>query len=458
MNWGPVLFEPRPGPILHIASGLLLVALAVFVMFVRPRRRANFAFAGFSGGWGLATVLGWIVRTDPGVLVAAPSSLLFLFTKSFHLLLLILAAICLVLVAIWFPRGLSDRERPFARNAAIASGMFTAVAAGIIVTAGDWSYRGESLVGFPVFTRYVLAATILATVAMFGASLFALILLALRARFAQTESREAERRQYVLMSVALLLKVGVEEGISVGLEDLLALGIGTVTLLNLAALGAVSALWLATTRIGAAPGARAARNMALLTLALPLVGWGLMVFFDRIVQVGAPPGIGGMARTVAVFVLAYAIVRHQILGLDVKVRWTISKGTIAAIFIAVFFIASEAAQEFLGETTGSMYLGIVAAGALVFAIAPIQRAAERLAAAAIPETGAASQAARADSLDDRYVRAYRAAVAAAINDGQITSDEEHHLAEVAEHLRIGPLQALRIRRDVEREFPEVRRG
>lgn len=94
------------------------------------------------------------------------------------------------------------------------------------------------------------------------------------------------------------------------------------------------------------------------------------------------------------------------------------------------------------------YLGIVAAGLLVVAIAPLQRLADRLAQVAVPgpypdaRSRAAARGAEA---------AYMAGVRAAARDGEITRREERHLADMAEHLHIGPKRALELRESVEKE-------
>lgn len=143
--------------------------------------------------------------------------------------------------------------------------------------------------------------------------------------------------------------------------------------------------------------------------------------------------------------LAYVVLRGQIPGLDVKVRWGLSKSTVAAVFIAVFFIVSETTQQFFGETLGSAYVGIAAAGTLVFAIAPLQRAAERLAEKAIP---APIDSPRARAAPDAQEVAYRAAVRLALRGG-ISRNEELDLARIAEAHALSPLRALQLRHEVE---------
>lgn len=146
-------------------------------------------------------------------------------------------------------------------------------------------------------------------------------------------------------------------------------------------------------------------------------------------------------------ILAYALAKHRLFGIEAKLRWGISKSTIAAIFIAVFFVASEVAQQFFSERTSSTYIGIGIAGTLVFAMAPIQRAAEKLAEKAVP---AASTPAGALS---RKEQTYRDALAVAMRDRRLTSAEEVTLARLAEDLGIGAGRAMELRQEAGRGGP-----
>jgi len=149
--------------------------------------------------------------------------------------------------------------------------------------------------------------------------------------------------------------------------------------------------------------------------------------------------LDGFWIVVGLSLIAYGLLRHHLLGIDVKVRWTISKTTLAGIFVAVFFIASEAAQEFFGATLGGPYVGIVAAGLLVFAISPLSRLADRVAERAVPmaiPTDADSEA------------TFRDAVQYTLRDRRMTQQEEIHLARLAESLRIRAARATEIRHEV----------
>lgn len=154
--------------------------------------------------------------------------------------------------------------------------------------------------------------------------------------------------------------------------------------------------------------------------------------------------------------LGYAILRGMIEGLDLKVRFAISKSTIAAVFIAVFFVASETAQQFFGDQLGSTYIGIGAAGALVFAIAPLHRAAERFAEKAVPIASASSDTAQPKG--SRAEQSFGTVLRRFLRDGRITRDEERALAHLAGDLKIDAGRAFELREQIEREMQKPRRS
>ncbi len=140
-------------------------------------------------------------------------------------------------------------------------------------------------------------------------------------------------------------------------------------------------------------------------------------------------------------VTSYAIARHQLLGLDAKVRWTLKQSTIAAAFIAVFFAAQEATQALLDER--SVSVGIGAAALLVFLLAPLQRFAERLSSRALPNGAPV----RDWDMDERTA-VYREALHLAWANGTVTRAERLHLAKLRERLGISPDTADRLEHEL----------
>lgn len=137
------------------------------------------------------------------------------------------------------------------------------------------------------------------------------------------------------------------------------------------------------------------------------------------------------ATTILVFVLlvTYGILKAQLFDIDLKIKWTLKQGTVAAIFVAAFFIVSEVAQVLIEDETGSAIVGVLGAGLLVFAIAPLQRLADRFSNAAMPGVR--------DTEEYRLVRkrdVYRAAVESALVDGNLSEKDRGVLATLADEL------------------------
>jgi hypothetical protein len=154
-------------------------------------------------------------------------------------------------------------------------------------------------------------------------------------------------------------------------------------------------------------------------------------------------GITGTARTLTVVVLAYAILRHQLLGLDVKVKWTVRRGTLAAVFIGVFLVVTQVAQNYLSQY--GVLAGGIAAGVLLFALTPLQRFAERVADTAMPDVKAVSEMSGAERL-----AVYRDAAVQAWEDGTLDRSERALLDRLQKSLRLRPEEAMRVEQDAAR--------
>jgi uncharacterized membrane protein YebE (DUF533 family) len=269
-------------------------------------------------------------------------------------------------------------------------------------------------------------------------ALFALLLLPLRFALADRARDELEQRQLALMSLAVLLYACIPVGVNFASPG----PWPPVRYVSLAGVGAVAGLWLWNTRAGSPAVSRLARTNALLVLGLVLVGMALRAVSGSAAE-AQNTGANGLARTLGVLVLAYAILRHQLLGIDLKVKWGIRQSTVAAAFVGVFFVVSESASTFFAESVLGPYLGIAAAGLLIFAMAPLQRAAEGIANAAMPGVRAPSEMA-----PDERLSVYRDQLRAAYADGAVDRSERMLLESLRARLAISAEDALRIEREV----------
>lgn len=162
--------------------------------------------------------------------------------------------------------------------------------------------------------------------------------------------------------------------------------------------------------------------------------------------------LDGLLAFALPLVVAYALVKHQMFDIDLKIKWTIRSGTVAGAFVAVFLVAAQLAQNFFGQAYG-WALGGVTAGLLLFALGPIQRAAERVANAAMPHVQNTEEYRRGRKAD-----CYKSAVAMALKDRVVTREEERTLALLADELGISSSRALELREEVERQMPPTGRA
>ncbi|MCA1814700.1 MAG: TerB family tellurite resistance protein [Halobacteriales archaeon] len=427
-------FLATPGSWVDAGSGLLMLLLGAFLLRLRPRRRANLALGAFALLFGVGKILDNLLRNEPlaqtlndtGVLIEG------------------IAALLLIPVAAWVPRPLRPAER---RLVAIAVGV-------VLVDDLVWLTFQLWPPGLgPAFDAHWFVNDLLAG-SLFGGFYVALLLQALRYPHLAGASAERERRNALLLSAALLTFPGWVAGLALGeaaqalparlpaqvaasgLGATGTLAVGAVAVLNntwLVAHVLLAGLWARNARL---PGhGRGCRNLSLLALGLPLAG---MLAYPFLGPSPGDAGLNGVMRLITVAILAYAILRHQLLDIDVKVRWGIRQSTLAGAFIGVFFVVSEGAQTVLSSQYGPI-LGIVATGGLVFALAPLQRAAERVASAAVP----GAKPVGAMSAEER-VELYRAMARTAWEDGVLDRNERALLRELRQRLGLSPDEAERI--------------
>lgn len=148
----------------------------------------------------------------------------------------------------------------------------------------------------------------------------------------------------------------------------------------------------------------------------------------------------GFWSFVGACLIAYGVLRRDLFGIDLKLKWTLRNGTIASSFVAVFFIASEGTKEWVSGWLGPI-VGIAAAALLLFAIAPLQRLADRLANRALPNVD--------DTPAYRQFRAmevYKAAVQELMRGG-ISSKERRALDALGSKLNLSVQDTVAIERD-----------
>jgi hypothetical protein len=120
-------------------------------------------------------------------------------------------------------------------------------------------------------------------------------------------------------------------------------------------------------------------------------GWATLLLWQGTYAVVDPNATGTpyllyiLGSFLAVPLIAYGILKTHLFDIDLKIQWTIRQTTVAAAFVAVFYLVTEAADRYLASELGN-WVGLLGSALLVFFLAPLQRFAERVASFAMPQT------------------------------------------------------------------------
>lgn len=179
--------------------------------------------------------------------------------------------------------------------------------------------------------------------------------------------------------------------------------------------------------------------------ALSLPALGLLGMIEASLGGDLFQGGVGIARIVCALLLAWAILRGDLLDVGQGARGP-RRGAMATGGLATLFIVAQVAQQFLSAQYGLLMGGIVA-GAFLFAAQPLQRAMERIAdARASPPPSSASAPWPAPATAPapaaaRREQAYLNAARLAMRDRRLTRAEEAHLHALADELGLGAKRA-----------------
>jgi hypothetical protein len=145
--------------------------------------------------------------------------------------------------------------------------------------------------------------------------------------------------------------------------------------------------------------------------------------------------IYALGTLLAIPLIAYGILRTHLFDLDLKIRWTIKQSTVAGVFVAIMFMISEGANQFLEAELGG-FAGLLAAGVVMAFLAPLQRFADRVASAAMPNTKNTPEYAAF-----RKMQVYEAAVDEALFEGGISDKERSLLIRLRDSLGVSESDA-----------------
>lgn len=163
------------------------------------------------------------------------------------------------------------------------------------------------------------------------------------------------------------------------------------------------------------------------------VAYWPLIWLSRVLFFAAPILIG------------YALLKWQLFDIDLRLKFALGRGTIAATFLLVFFVGSQLAEAFAVRFIGGQgwVVGAVAAGLLLFALSPLQRLGRTVAEHAMPSVQ--------DTAEYRVFRkheVYRATVGEMFSDKRLTVKERRAMDRLRETLKIAPQVADRIESEI----------
>jgi hypothetical protein len=161
-----------------------------------------------------------------------------------------------------------------------------------------------------------------------------------------------------------------------------------------------------------------------------IIGWAALVM-----------GLVTLTQAVGGLMIVRGMLRYQLFDFDLKLKWTLKRGTLVAIILGAFFLATALAEQYLQQF--GWVIGGLAVGALLFALRPIERAIDRMADRAMPRTTGTPE-----YLAQRKHEIYRAALEDAMRDGVVSAKERALLLRLAENLGLSGDESTRIERNV----------
>lgn len=139
--------------------------------------------------------------------------------------------------------------------------------------------------------------------------------------------------------------------------------------------------------------------------------------------------------------VTYGILSVRLLDIQVEVRRGIRRGTLAAAFVAIFFLISEGSASFLSDQFGSV-AGLLGASLIVFLLSPLHRATEWLSGQVVSVDESSEYKAY------RKLQMYAAAVEDALSHGEIGPSQRGLLDRLRESLDLSEADAHRIEADL----------
>jgi hypothetical protein len=172
---------------------------------------------------------------------------------------------------------------------------------------------------------------------------------------------------------------------------------------------------------------------------------GMLLAIGIAVAGGASTGVGWIVayyglpivKLVLLTLVTYGILRVQLFDIDLKVKWTLGRGTTLTLLTGAFFLITETVEFFLpGE---GLIANLVGAGIVALLARPAWRLGTRFANTLLPGIVETEEFRRGRRLD-----VYRASLEAVAADGLITERERRILETMRAKLGISADEANRV--------------
>lgn len=403
-----MVFDPSIGDVVRSGPGFLLVVFGSVLLGFAPRNRRNVSLAVAWTAAGLGLIVLNLTRLDDNLAEVGTWIATCLYLIGAGAVVLVLTTVVPLLNA--------SSRRILTGTAAFVFGL-AAVALTMVFLDRDAYLAGSGRLQTSAFSYWL--STIGSVTMGMAFQLLALSLL----ECLRKGVRWASPVGLACFAFGMTAALGFTFGSSVVFlaEDP---RLFTAVLASLAVVGVLPVAWgIAATR---GPNPRVARDVTIGFLVWILAG----IFTASLAPTAFQAfGFSGIARIMSFIALTYAVFRLDVLEGSLRIS-TIRTGTMATVGLAVMFITAQVAQNFLSDRFG-LVLGGIVAGVAVFAVFPLQRAAERA-----MERHHNAAAAPAEH--------YRRQVELAWRDGHLAANERLLLSSTREFLGITPDVALRI--------------
>jgi len=141
-------------------------------------------------------------------------------------------------------------------------------------------------------------------------------------------------------------------------------------------------------------------------------------------------------------IMVYGILKLQMLDIEIRLKSTIKNSALAGIFVALYYVISEGANNLLSDQFGGL-IGFAASALLTLFLTPLHRWADRFSSKLV-----SADIDNADYFDSRSLDIYSAAVEETLAYGEITKGHIALLDRLKDSLQVSQEDATRLELDL----------